>query len=69
VLVDGTNGTDTVHAIAGGPVVRLEGLATVVEVTDVEPALDTFFLDTKLGTDSVAVDPQVLELIAFGFAQ
>jgi hypothetical protein len=30
--------------------------------------LDSLFLDTRLGTDSVAVDPQVLQLIAFSFA-
>jgi Ca2+-binding RTX toxin-like protein len=68
VLVDGTNGTDSVHVTAGGPFVRLEGLATVVQAIFPEPALDTFFLDTRLGADSVTVDPQVLQLVAFSFA-
>ena len=45
----------------------LPGLSTRVETYSSEPALDSFFLDTKLGTDSVAVDPQVLQLIAFSF--
>jgi hypothetical protein len=67
VVVDGTNGSDTVQAGAGGPEVFLTGLFTRVETIGSEPALDSFFLDTKLGTDSVAVDPHVLQLIAFGF--
>lgn len=68
VLVDGTNGTDAIHAKAGGPTVRVEGLATIVETIGAEAALDSMFLDTKLGSDSVIVDPQVLQLIAFSFA-
>jgi Ca2+-binding RTX toxin-like protein len=67
VLVDGTFGDDTIKATAGGQTVRLTGLAAAVEVNRSEPQLDSMFVDTRPGTDSVTVDPQVLQRIAFSF--
>jgi RTX calcium-binding nonapeptide repeat (4 copies) len=67
VLVDGTFGDDTIKATAGGQTVRLTGLAAAVEVNRSEPQLDSMLVDTRPGTDSVTVDPQVLQRIAFSF--
>jgi hypothetical protein len=65
---DADSGPDAVQAAAAGAEVFLTGLATRVEVYGTESALDSMFLDTRLGADSVTVDPQVLQRIAFSFA-
>ena len=65
VLVDGTFGNDTINATASGQTVRVTGLAAAVEVNRSEPQLDTLFVDTLPGVDSVSVDPSVFARIAF----
>ena len=69
VLVDGTNGVDSLVADGAGPEVRLSGLAAVTIARFADPALDRMHVDTKAGIDSVSVTGSTLQLLAFGFSQ
>ena len=65
VQVNGSNGSDNITVTAGGQQVRAAGLATVVEVTRADKSLDTLHVDTRLGSDSIFIAPQVHNLIGF----
>ena len=65
VLVNGSNGADNITVTAGGQQVRTAGLATVVEVTRADKSLDTLHVDTRLGSDSIFIAPQVHNLLKF----
>jgi Ca2+-binding RTX toxin-like protein len=69
VLVDGTNGVDTVTADGAGAQVRLAGLPAVTTTLFSEPALDRLHVDTRVGLDSVTVTGSTHQLIGFSFTQ
>jgi hypothetical protein len=68
VTVNGSNGSDTITVTAGGQQVRTAGLATVVELNRADKSLDSLFVDTRLGNDSIFVAPEVHNLLTFGSA-
>jgi Ca2+-binding RTX toxin-like protein len=68
VTVNGSNGSDNITVTAGGQQVRVAGLATVVEVNRADKSLDTLVVDTRLGSDSIFIAPQVHNLLKFSSA-
>ena len=65
VTVNGSNGNDNITVTAAGQQVRVAGLATVVEVNRADKSLDTLSVDTRLGSDSIFVAPEVHNLLKF----
>ena len=65
VTVNGSNGSDNISVSAGGQTVRVAGLATVVEVNRADKSLDSLFVDTRLGNDSIFVAPEVHDRLTF----
>ncbi len=47
---------------------RVAGLATVVEVNRADKSLDTLFVDTRVGSDSIFVAPEVHDRLKFSSA-
>ena len=68
VTVNGSNGDDNITVTSGGQQVRVAGLATVVEVNRADKSLDTLFVDTRLGSDSIFIAPEVHNLLKFSAA-
>ena len=68
VTVNGTFGNDNITVTAGGQQVRVAGLASVVEVNRADKSLDTLFVDTRPGSDSIFIAPQVHNLLKFNSA-
>jgi Ca2+-binding RTX toxin-like protein len=65
VAIDGSNGNDAITVTAGGPEVRATGLAATTVTRFADKSLDRFHIDTRLGNDSVFVDPLVHQLLLF----
>jgi hypothetical protein len=63
VIVNGTNGDDSIAANASGAAVEVRGLADLVRITHADPAADRLTIDTLAGTDAVRLDPTVAALI------
>ena len=68
VFVDGTFGDDTINVNGAGPDVRTTGLAAITTVRGTDPELDRLHVDTKPGSDSLAVTGTTNQLIGFTFS-
>ena len=65
VAVDGSNGNDAITVTAGGPEVRTTGLAATTVVRFAEKAQDRFHIGTRLGNDSIFIDPLIHQQLVF----
>lgn len=63
VIVNGTNGDDTVVVQAAGKAVEVAGLAPFVRITNTDPALDRLTVNALGGSNIVLVDAAVNGLI------
>jgi Ca2+-binding RTX toxin-like protein len=64
VIANGTNDVDRVNVSRAGSQVLVTGLHTSLGITGSEPASDTLAVNTLAGKDTVAVAPDVSQLIA-----
>lgn len=65
LFIKGTNGNDAISVSAAGPEARETGLAAIVTTRFSDPGLDSFHIDTALGSDLVSVGTTVNQLIKF----
>jgi Ca2+-binding RTX toxin-like protein len=63
VIVNGTNGDDSIAVNANGAAVEVRGLADLVRITHADPAADRLTIDSLAGADAVRLDPAVAALI------
>jgi len=57
VTVVGTQGDDTIGATADDAIAQVDGLATVVRVSNADATADTLVIDSLGGVDSISLDP------------
>lgn len=63
VVIDGTFGNDSIDVTAGGPQVRVTGLAAEVITNRSDPTLDTMHIDSKPGADFISIQPAARNLL------
>jgi Ca2+-binding RTX toxin-like protein len=64
VIVNGTNGNDTISVSADAGAVNVTGLGAAVGITNAEAANDALAVNGRAGNDQIAAEPAVAQVIA-----